>query len=151
MIRNVAREGFGLKADEALELGVTGGRISEFPNRVIIPAMPNMTRRSALIATLPMALQAQYQPKQSDRPEPFEGDEAGFRPIFNGRDLEGWEGDPKYWRVADGNLTGEVTPETLLKSNTFIIWRGGSPADFELKAELPDHVGRETAGSTTEA
>jgi hypothetical protein len=77
----------------------------------------------------------QYVPKQSDRPESLSGDEDGFQPIFNGKTLEGWEGDPKYWRVENGVLTGEVTPETLLKSNTFIIWRGGSPKDFELKAD----------------
>lgn len=76
-----------------------------------------------------------YVPKQSDRPEPSSGDEPGFQPIFNGRTLEGWEGDPKYWRVENGALVGEVTPETLLKSNTFIIWRGGTPQDFELKAD----------------
>src|SRR5207302_698612 len=27
------------------------------------------------------------------------------------------------------------TPETIIKSNTFIIWRGGEPADFELRVE----------------
>jgi hypothetical protein len=74
-------------------------------------------------------------PKQADRPEPATGDEPGFRLIFNGKTLEGWEGDPKYWRVEDGSLVGEITPETVIKSNTFIIWRGGEPADFELKAD----------------
>jgi len=77
----------------------------------------------------------QYVPKQSDRPEPITGDETGFQPIFDGKTLKGWEGDPKYWRAENGSLVGEVTPETLLKSNTFIIWRGGSPRDFELKAD----------------
>jgi hypothetical protein len=76
-----------------------------------------------------------YLPKQSDRPEPAAGDEPGFKPIFDGKTLDGWEGDAKYWRVEDGSLVGEVTPETLLKSNTFILWRGGAPKDFELKAE----------------
>jgi hypothetical protein len=76
-----------------------------------------------------------YVPKQSDRPEPAEGDEPGFRSIFDGKTLEGWEGDPKYWRVADGIMTGEITPETLIKSNTFIIWRGGQPENFELKVD----------------
>jgi hypothetical protein len=76
-----------------------------------------------------------YVPKQSDRPEPSTEDEAGFRPIFDGKTLNGWEGDPKYWRVEDGSLVGEITPQTLIKSNTFIIWRGGSPKDFELKAD----------------
>jgi hypothetical protein len=78
---------------------------------------------------------APYQPRQSDRPEEIPGGESGFRPIFNGKNLDGWEGDPKYWRVEDGKLVGEITPETVIKSNTFIIWRGGSPADFELKAD----------------
>jgi len=76
-----------------------------------------------------------YVPKQTDRPEPLNGDEAGFTPIFDGKTLDGWEGDPRYWRVEGGALVGEVTPETLLKSNTFIIWRGASPRDFELKAD----------------
>jgi hypothetical protein len=77
----------------------------------------------------------QYVPKQSDRPEALPGDEDGFHPIFDGKTLEGWEGDPKYWRVESGALTGEVTPQTLLKSNTFIIWHGGSPTNFELKVD----------------
>jgi Domain of Unknown Function (DUF1080) len=76
-----------------------------------------------------------YVPKQSDRPEPATGEEPGFRPIFDGRTLAGWEGDPRYWRVEEGAITGEVTPSTLLKSNTFLIWRGGEPKDFELKGE----------------
>lgn len=76
-----------------------------------------------------------YVPRQSDRPSALEGDEPGFRPIFDGRTLDGWEGDPKYWRVEEGSLVGEITPETVLKSNTFIIWRGGRPRDFDLKLE----------------
>ena len=59
--------------------------------------------------------------------------ENGFREIFDGRSLKGWDGDATYWHVEDGALVGEITPQTLLKRNTFIIWRGGSPADFELK------------------
>ncbi len=76
-----------------------------------------------------------YVPKQSDRPEPAIGDDPGFQAIFDGKTLDGWEGDLKYWRVEGGALVGEVTPQTLLKSNTFIIWRGGAPKDFELKAD----------------
>ena len=76
-----------------------------------------------------------YKPKQSDRPEALAGDEAGFRPLFNGKNLDGWEGDPKYWRWEGDALVGEITPETVVKSNTFIIWRGGAPRDFELKVD----------------
>jgi hypothetical protein len=68
-------------------------------------------------------------------PVPEAGDEAGYEAIFDGKTLNGWEGDPKYWRVENGALVGEVTPETLLKTNTFIIWRGGVTKDFELKVD----------------
>ncbi len=61
--------------------------------------------------------------------------EVGFVSIFNGKNLEGWKGDPVYWTVENGILTGEVTPATLLKKNSFIIWQGGFPADFELKVD----------------
>lgn len=67
--------------------------------------------------------------------QPAAGDESGFESIFDGKTLKGWEGDPKYWRVEGGALVGEVTPETLLKQNSFIIWRGGTTRDFELKVE----------------
>jgi hypothetical protein len=76
-----------------------------------------------------------YVPKQSDRPEPVSGDEPGFRSIFDGKTLAGWEGNPTYWRVENGALVGEITPATVIKSNTFIVWRGGRPGDFELKLE----------------
>ena len=61
--------------------------------------------------------------------------ENDFQIIFNGKDLTNWEGDSTYWRVENGCLVGEVLPETLLKQNSFIIWKGGTVADFELKLE----------------
>ena len=60
----------------------------------------------------------------------------GFVPIFDGNSLANWAGDTTYWRVEGGSLVGEVTPTTLLKTNTFIVWQGGTPGDFELKAEF---------------
>lgn len=64
------------------------------------------------------------------------GNKNGFVQIFDGKTLAGWEGDPNYWRVENGNLVGEITPTTLLKTNSFIIWKGGTPADFELTLEF---------------
>ena len=81
-----------------------------------------------LATTLPAIAQQIY-------PTPATNDVAGFEQIFDGKTLSGWEGDPKYWRVENGCLVGEVSPETLLKQNTFIIWRGGTTRDFELKVE----------------
>jgi hypothetical protein len=69
-------------------------------------------------------------------PTPLNDSNDGFVPIFNGTSLVGWDGDPRYWRVEDHEIVGEVTPATLLKQNNFLIWRGGSPANFELKAEF---------------
>lgn len=63
-------------------------------------------------------------------------DAAGFEPIFDGKTLNGWEGEEGFWRVEDGVMTGETTTEKPLKQNTFIIWRGGKTADFEFKAEF---------------
>lgn len=78
---------------------------------------------------------APYAPKQSDRPEPLAVDEPGFQTIFDGKALTGWEGNPAYWRVENGAIVGEITPETIVKSNTFVIWQGGRPRDFELKLD----------------
>lgn len=97
--------------------------------------MSATSRRAFLGAMTAGPLMAQYVPKQSDRPEPAVGDEPGFKPFFDGKSLDGWAGDPKYWRVENGALVGEITPETVIKSNTFIIWQGGAPGDFELKAD----------------
>ena len=62
-------------------------------------------------------------------------DHAGFESIFDGTTLTGWDGDPSFWRVDNGTIVGETTKENPLKVNTFLIWRGGSPADFELKLD----------------
>ncbi|MEY3896269.1 MAG: hypothetical protein RLZZ214_1789 [Verrucomicrobiota bacterium] len=58
----------------------------------------------------------------------------GYEPIFDGT-LKDWAGDPVYWKAENGTLVGEVRPDTLLKQNSFIIWRGGELGDFELKLE----------------
>jgi hypothetical protein len=62
-------------------------------------------------------------------------EKADFKSIFNGKNLEGWEYNPVYWSVKDGVMVGEITPETILKNNTFIIWKGGELGDFELKVD----------------
>jgi hypothetical protein len=69
------------------------------------------------------------------QPLPFE-DHAGFTQIFDGATLNGWDGDPSFWKVEGGAIVGQSTPENAVKENTFIIWRGGEPADFELKLEF---------------
>lgn len=53
--------------------------------------------------------------------------------IFNGDDLSGWEGEPGFWSVRDGAITGRTTPEKPAEGNTFLIWKEGRPANFELR------------------
>ncbi len=61
-------------------------------------------------------------------------DRAGFQSIFDGT-MKNWDGDPSIWKAEGNVLTGTTTAENPLKENTFVIWRGGEPADFELKVE----------------
>jgi hypothetical protein len=63
-------------------------------------------------------------------------DRSGFEPIFDGTSMKGWEGDPAFWRVENGALVGQTTAENPLKENTFVIWTGGEPKDFELKVQF---------------
>src|SRR5687768_18491410 len=60
----------------------------------------------------------------------------GFRPLFNGKDLTGWEGNPELWSVEDGCITGKTTGPEQLAYNQFLIWRGGVVKNFELRAKI---------------
>ena len=57
----------------------------------------------------------------------------GMKTIFNGKDLTGWDGDPRLWSVKNGALRGETTAKNKANGNTFIIWKGGHTKDFELR------------------
>jgi hypothetical protein len=52
-----------------------------------------------------------------------EADAEGFVSLFDGKSLEGWDGNPKFWSVRDGAITGQTTAENPTQGNTFIIWR----------------------------
>lgn len=99
--------------------------------------MSRFAPRSCPAAVLALALCtagasfAQRGPRQ-----PAPDDNTGFEQIFDGKSLANWDGDPDFWRVEDGAIVGQSTPEKVLKQNTFIIWRGGTTRDFELKMEF---------------
>lgn len=70
------------------------------------------------------------------QPEPIDfNDHAGWVQIFDGKTLNGWDGAPDVWHVEDGAIVGESSPEHPV-GTTNIIWRGGQPANFELKLEM---------------
>ena len=82
--------------------------------------------KRCLIATLLLTLQCFSLTLAAD-------DENGFKKIFNGEDLTGWDGDSRLWSVKDGVIHGETTPEKKANGNTFLIWQGGELEDFELR------------------
>ncbi len=48
--------------------------------------------------------------------------EKGFRPLFDGKTLDGFVGDPELWRVEDGQIVGS-TDGKKLKHNSFLATR----------------------------
>ena len=49
--------------------------------------------------------------------------------------LNNWDGNPKFWRVEDGTITGQTTAENPTKGNTFLICAAALRSDFELEAD----------------
>jgi hypothetical protein len=70
------------------------------------------------------------------QPEPIDfNDHDGFTQIFDGKTLNGWDGSSEIWHVEDGALVAESSPEHP-SGTTNIIWRGGQPANFDLRVEM---------------
>ena len=98
-----------------------------------------------LLAALAAAPAAAQNPAQAGQPRTLFGmvlpdtmlanDLTGFVSIFDGT-LNGWDGDRTFWRAENNVIIGESTPEKVVRRNTFLIWRGGRPRNFELKAEI---------------
>lgn len=55
--------------------------------------------------------------------------------MFDGVSFTNWDGDTSYWRIEDSTLIGEVTPANPLMENTFLIYKGPMPENFELELE----------------
>ena len=92
--------------------------------------------QSALLARQQTPAAPQVRPGGGVYPETQPDDNTGFVPIFDGKTLNGWDGDTQFWRVESGEIVGETTPEKVMKQNSFLIWRGGTVRDFELKVEF---------------
>ncbi len=56
-----------------------------------------------------------------------------YKSLFNGKDLTGWDGDPRLWSVKDGVIHGETTETNKAEGNTFLICTDGKFKDFELR------------------
>ena len=56
----------------------------------------------------------------------------GYVSLFDGKTLTNWEGDPTFWSVQDGCITGVSTPEHKVPYSMHIAWTGEPASDFEL-------------------
>ena len=60
----------------------------------------------------------------------------GFVALFDGKTLDKWDGDPKLWSVEDGMITGQTSDQDPIPHNTFLVYRGSEPGDFELRLKF---------------
>ena len=60
----------------------------------------------------------------------------GFKPLFDGKTLAGWDGNPELWSVEDGAITGKTKGPDHLAYNQFLVWKGGVVKNFELRAKI---------------
>ena len=72
----------------------------------------------------------------ADRPNTLTPQEKkeGYTLLFNGRTLDGWEGDPALWSVQNGVLVGSTDGRDI-KQNTFLITKQ-KYADFVLELDM---------------
>lgn len=66
----------------------------------------------------------------------FASAQDGYISLFNGKDLTGWDGDPKLWKVEAGVIIGTCSGPDAMANNSFLIWRGGEVKDFELHVKV---------------
>lgn len=86
-----------------------------------------------LIATCLLCLASPSLTQAADDDQKAPPESSDLKPIFNGEDLTGWDGDPRLWSVRDGVIHGETTPDKKANRNTFLIWQDGRTKDFELR------------------
>jgi len=73
---------------------------------------------------------------QFTEPAPLDfNDHEGYVSLFDGKSLDGWDGNAKFWRVEDGALVGESTAQNP-SGNTYIAYRKLEAHDFTLKLRI---------------
>jgi hypothetical protein len=69
-------------------------------------------------------------------PAPLDfNDHDGYVSLFDGATLNGWDGNPKFWRVDSGAIVGESTPANP-SGNSYLVYRNLEAKDFTLKFEI---------------
>ncbi|MCH2106503.1 MAG: DUF1080 domain-containing protein [Planctomycetes bacterium] len=65
-----------------------------------------------------------------------QSDDGPWIDLFDGKSLSGWSGDESFWRVEDGAIIGQSTPENPLQSTTYLICDEVRAADFEFECSF---------------
>lgn len=84
-----------------------------------------MKKLLVYVAVLSCGVASAQMPLPSETPD--------MKPLFNGKDLSGWDGDSKLWSVKEGVIHGETTLENPAKGNTFLVCNSVRTGDFELR------------------
>jgi Domain of Unknown Function (DUF1080) len=89
-----------------------------------------------LLAIASKAAAQRTGPLRFTEPDPLDfNDHEGYVAIFDGKSLDGWDGNPKFWRIEDGAIVGESTVQNP-SGNTYIVYRKLEAHDFTLKLRI---------------
>lgn len=99
----------------------------EYSPSILLKIVPNASYMRRIPTLLALALITACSPVNEDD---------GFTSLFNGTDLSGWDGDPALWKVENGIVIGTCEGPGAMENNSFLIWRGGTVEDFELRVTM---------------
>ena len=99
----------------------------EYSPSILLKIVPNALYMRRIPTLLALALITACTPVDEDD---------GFTSLFNGTDLSGWDGDPALWKVENGIVIGTCEGPGAMENNSFLIWRGGTVEDFELRVTM---------------
>ena len=92
-------------------------------------------RFALLVLALSACRSESSQPSQSAREPASKLPSAVASSLFDGQSLANWDGDSRFWRVENGCIVGESTETNPCAATTYLLWRGGEVANFELSFE----------------
>jgi hypothetical protein len=128
------------KALGAAELALAEARADAFthlqatPERLATAQVASLTAAGGVFtAPVPFGF------GNNNGPTPLEAlnfsDHTGYVSLFDGVSLKDWDGNPKFWRVEEGEIIGESTPQNP-SGNQYLVYRGTQARDFTLKLEI---------------
>jgi hypothetical protein len=120
-----------VQAVKDAELALANARADAFAK---IQSSPNHLKPDQVAAFV--SLGGSFANVRFTKPEPLNfADHEGYISLFDGSSLKGWDGNPKFWRVEDGAIVGESTPQNP-SGNSYLVYRDMVAKDFTLKFEI---------------